>query len=62
LATYVNVPPIIGSVINSRLATLHELETVYSLEDLYNLYEILIIKTANEQKMIEKARERRGRK
>lgn len=58
MATYVNIPPMIGTVINSRLATLYELETVYSLEDLYNLYEIIIIKVANEQKMMEKAKER----
>lgn len=30
----------IGAVVNSKLATLHELETVYGLEGLYNLYEI----------------------
>lgn len=52
----------IGSVVNSKLATLHELQTVYGLEDLYNLYEIIIIKVANEQKMLEKAKERRRRK
>jgi len=52
----------IGSVVNSKLATLHELQTVYGLEDLYNLYEIIIIKVANEQKVLEKAKERRRRK
>ena len=63
MAGYVNVPPMIGAVVNSKLATLHELETVYGLEGLYNLYEIILIKVANEQKMIEKAKEkRRGRK
>ena len=51
----------IGSVVNSRLATLHELETVYGLEDLYNLYEIILIKTANEQKMMKMAEEKRKR-
>ena len=49
----------IGSVVNSRLATLHELETVYGLEDLYNLYEIILIKTANEQASWKKAKEKR---
>lgn len=57
--TYVNVPPLIASVVNSRLATLNELQTIYSLEDLYNLYEIVIIKIANQQKMYKKAREKR---
>jgi hypothetical protein len=49
----------IGAVVNSRLATLYELETVYGLEDLFNLYEIIIIKVANEQKQIEEAQQRR---
>ena len=62
MAGYVNVPPMIGAVVNSRLATLHELETVYGLEDLCNLYEIIIIKVANEQKMYEDARKKRGRR
>lgn len=62
MASYVNVPPMIGSVVNSRLATLYELETIYGIEDLYNLYEIIIIKVANEQKMMDKAQERRSKK
>ena len=63
MAGYVNVPPIIGAVVNSRLATLHELETVYGLEDLCNLYEIIIIKVANEQKAYENAqKKRKGRR
>ena len=49
----------IGAVVNSRLATLHELETVYGIEDLCNLYEIIIIKVANEQKMYEEAQQKR---
>lgn len=57
--TYVNVPPLIASVVNSRLATLNELQTIYGLEDLYDLYEIVIIKIANQQKMNKKAREKR---
>ena len=61
MASYVNVPPMIGSVVNSKLATLHELETVYGLEDLYNLYEIILIKTANEQASWRKAREKHKR-
>ena len=56
MTTFVNVPPMIGSVVNSRLATLHELDTVYGLEGLYDLYEILVLKTANEQKVINRAK------
>jgi len=52
----------IGAVVNSKLATLHELETVYGLEDLYNLYEIVIIEVANKQKMVKKAQERRKKR
>lgn len=52
----------IGSVVNSRLATLNELESVYGLEDLYNLYEILLIKTANEQILLKKAKEKRRKR
>ncbi|MBO7712482.1 MAG: hypothetical protein J6S85_02865 [Methanobrevibacter sp.] len=63
MAGYANVPPMIGAVVNSRLATLHELETVYGLEDLCNLYEIIIIKVANEQKMYDEAQKnRKGRR
>ncbi len=59
MAGYVNVPPMIGAVVNSRLATLHELETVYGLEDLCNLYEIIIIRVANEQKQFDEAQQKR---
>lgn len=54
----------IGSVVNSRLATLHELETVYGFEGMFDLYEIILIKTANEQAAIDKAKQKRrgGRK
>jgi hypothetical protein len=33
----------IGTVVSSRLATLHELDTVYSTEDLYALLEIVAV-------------------
>ena len=64
MAGYVNVPPMIGAVVNSKLATLHELETVYGFEGLFDLYEIILIRVANEQSTIEKAKQRRrgGRK
>lgn len=62
LTSYVNVPPMIASVVNSRLATLHELETVYGLEDLFDLLEIIIINIANQQKKNKMAQERRKRR
>ena len=35
-------------VLSKHLATLHELETIYSYEDLLNLYEIVTINAINE--------------
>jgi len=61
LAGYVNISPMIGSVINSKLATLYELDTVYGTEDLFDLYEVIIIKIANEQKIMDRAKEKRKR-
>ena len=37
---YKNVNPFIADIIHSRLATLHELRTVYDLEDACNLHEV----------------------
>jgi hypothetical protein len=44
----VNVTVAIGTVISSRLATLHELDTVYGVEDLYDLIEVLAIDAHNQ--------------
>jgi hypothetical protein len=35
-------------VISSKLATLHELQTVYGVEDLYNLLEIVAVDNYNQ--------------
>jgi hypothetical protein len=43
----VNVPPIAGMIVSSDKATLHELQTVYGLEDLYNMAEIVIVDRHN---------------
>lgn len=40
LANYVNVPMNIGLVVSAKMATLHELETVYSMEDVYDMLEM----------------------
>jgi 4-diphosphocytidyl-2C-methyl-D-erythritol kinase len=34
-------------VVSSKLATLHELDTVYSTQDLYDLLEIVIVDARN---------------
>lgn len=46
---YPNVPQTVGSAIASGRATLIELQTVYGLEDLYDLLEIGRIEGYNER-------------
>lgn len=43
-----NVSGRAGAVISRRLATLHELETVYSYEDMLDMFEIIYINNINE--------------
>jgi hypothetical protein len=43
-------------VISKNLATLYELETVYSYEDLLNLYEIVTINAINEEIALEEVK------
>ena len=38
---------------SSELATLHELDTVYGLEDLYDLLEIVMVDAFNRRKLAE---------
>jgi len=42
------VPRTIGAVISSRLATLHELQTVYGTEDLYAFLEVISVDAYNQ--------------
>lgn len=51
LLEYLNVPAIIGTIVSSRLATLAELQSVYSAEDAYNFLEIISINNYNEAKI-----------
>jgi len=41
------VPKALAAVVSSRLATLHELDTVYGTEDLYDLLEIAAVDAHN---------------
>lgn len=50
---YVNIGSMIGTLIASRVATLYELQTVYSLEDAFDLYEAIAIPKYNEWKRYE---------
>lgn len=56
-----NVDPMMGSLIANKYATLYELNTLYTLEDAYNLYEVLAVTRYNEYVAIESA-SKKGRK
>lgn len=45
---YPNLSPMIGAVVSNKLATLYELQTVYGVEDLFDLYEVILVKLHNE--------------
>ena len=48
--------PLTALVVYRKLATLHELQTVYSYEDLIDFYEILSVNAINEERMYEEMR------
>ena len=54
LIEYANVPPTLATVISARLATLHELDTVYGLRDLWDMLEINTVDNHNQAAMIPK--------
>lgn len=43
IAEYQNTPPLCARIISSKLATLAELQTIYSFEDVYRLDEIATV-------------------
>lgn len=47
---YQKIDNALGTIINKRLATLHELQTIYSLDDAMLLYDIILTNEANELK------------
>ena len=53
---YANVPRLIAIIVSAGKATLKELQTDYSLEDAYNLCEIIAVDSVNQRRMMEKAR------
>ncbi len=55
LLHYTNVPPPVGTVVSKGFATLHELSTVYGLQDLYDMLEIIAVDNHN-QRIIDKMR------
>ena len=49
LCEYPNVPArYLGVILETRMATLHELQTVYSVEDAQDLLEVILVKGENE--------------
>ena len=55
---YPTVPGMIGVIITRRLATLHELQTVYSIDDAADLYEISAVNNYNEWRSAEEAKQK----
>jgi len=51
-----NVDGYIGTIIAEGKATLHELKTIYSLQDMYDLYEIIAVQRYNEHLAYEHAK------
>lgn len=45
---YANVPRAIAAVVSSRIATLHELDTVYGVHDLWDLLEVITVDHHNQ--------------
>jgi 4-diphosphocytidyl-2C-methyl-D-erythritol kinase len=41
------VPAIFGTIVSRRMATLHELDTVYGTQDVYDMLEIIAVDNAN---------------
>lgn len=50
-----NVPGSIGTVVSKGFATLHELDSVYGTQDLYDMLEIIAVDSHN-QRIINKVR------
>lgn len=41
----------IGMVISSKLATLNEMQTVYGLEDVYDMIEVIMVDNHNQNEL-----------
>lgn len=47
-----NVPRTIAMAINAKVATLHEMQTIYGLEDVYDMLEVVSVNNHNEHVMM----------
>lgn len=55
------MPRLVAAVIQSGKATLHECQTVYGLEDLYDIMEVVVVAAHNDALVAEAAaKSRRG--
>ncbi len=50
----------IGVLVSAKMATLHELQTIYSMKDAYDMLEILYVDNQNQQIANRKARNGNG--
>lgn len=53
---YPNIPALFGVLISQKVATLHELKTVYSYEDAIYMYEAIMVPKYNEWLSAERAK------
>ena len=44
---YLNLPAVIGTLLSKRMATLHELDTVYGVQDVYDMLEVITVDDYN---------------
>ena len=49
--------PLTALVVAKRYATLYELQTIYSYEDLMDFYEIISVNSINEDRMYEEIKQ-----
>jgi len=49
MITYANFSPILGGIINARLATVRELQEFYSMNDALDMYEVMTVDNYNKR-------------
>lgn len=59
LADYPNVSRVIGAVVSAKMATMRELDENYSLEDVYDMLEVVAV-DAHNRRIVDKRREWEG--
>jgi len=54
-----NVDGFIGAILAEDKASLHELRTIYDLEDAFNIWEVIMVSRYNEHLAVEHAKAKR---